>query len=109
MSNARTLAVADQLLLLEYELRSLGMWSGVAPSAEALASQVPFCVDSMKLDAWLQWIFLPRMRALIEAGAALPERCGITPVAEVEYPSHGGRLNGLMAILREIDRLLGAS
>lgn len=106
MSRARTLAVADQLLLLEHELRQLQMWSAIAPSAEALASQAPFCVDSMRLDAWLQWIFLPRMRALIETGAALPQRCGISPIAEVEYPSHGGRLNGLMAILREIDRLL---
>lgn len=106
MSDPRTLAVADQLLLLEYELRRQQMWSEQPPTPAAMASQSPFCVDSMRLEAWLQWIFVPRMSALIEGGAALPERCGISPIAEVEYASHGGRLDGLLAILRELDRLL---
>lgn len=108
MSDTRTLAIADQLLLLEHELRRQQMWTAEAPSAQALASQAPFCVDSMALEVWLQWVFVPRMTALIEAGSALPERCGISPVAEVEYASRGGRLDGLRAILREIDRLLDA-
>lgn len=106
MSDGRVLAVADQLLLLEYELRRQKMWSEQSPSPAAMASQAPFCVDSMALEAWLQWIFVPRMGALIECGAELPVRCGISAIAEVEYPSHGGRLDRLMAILQELDRLL---
>ena len=34
--DARLPALADQLLLIERELRVLGMWSSEAPSAEAL-------------------------------------------------------------------------
>ncbi|WP_258876037.1 YqcC family protein, partial [Pseudomonas aeruginosa] len=29
---------------------------------EALASPEPFCVDTLALEQWLQWIFLPRMK-----------------------------------------------
>ena len=106
MSDARTLAVADQLLLLEYELRRQQMWSEQPPGPAAMASQSPFCVDSMALEAWLQWIFVPRLTSLIETGSPLPERCAISPVAEIEYQPQGARLDGLMVILREIDRLL---
>ena len=41
--DARLPALADQLLLIERELRVLGMWSSESPSAEALRS----CCDSL--------------------------------------------------------------
>jgi uncharacterized protein YqcC (DUF446 family) len=39
--------VADQLLLIEQELRGMGWWAEESPSAVALASQAPFCVDAL--------------------------------------------------------------
>ena len=67
--DARVNALAEHLLLIERELRVLGWWQEQAPSAEALASQEPFCVDTLTFEQWLQWIFLPRMKQLLEAGA----------------------------------------
>ncbi len=78
-------ALADQLLQIERELRLLGWWSAQAPSAEALASQEPFCVDTLSFAQWLQWIFVPRMKLIIESDAALPARSGIRPMAEMVY------------------------
>ena len=83
--DARLPALADQLLLIERELRVLGMWSSEAPSAEALASQQPFCVDTLDFEAWLQWLFLPRMKQLLEMAGPLPAASGIRPMAEERY------------------------
>ena len=51
--DSRISALADQLLLVERELRVMGLWATEPPPAEAMASQQPFCVDTMDLEAWL--------------------------------------------------------
>ena len=99
--------IAQQLLLIERELRVLGLWSVDSPAPEALASVEPFCVDTLRFEQWLQWIFLPRMKQLLEAGAALPSVSGIQPMAEQVYG--GGqavKARGLIRLLGEFDRLL---
>lgn len=37
------------------------------PDADAFLSHEPFAVDTMLAHEWLQWIFIPKMRALIDA------------------------------------------
>jgi uncharacterized protein YqcC (DUF446 family) len=104
--DARVPTIAQQLLLIERELRVQGWWESQAPSAEALASPEPFCVDSLAFEQWLQWIFLPRMKDLLEAGAALPRVSGIQAMAEQVYGSQA-RARGLIALLGEFDTLIG--
>lgn len=107
--DARASAVAEQLLLIERELRVQGWWAEQAPSAQALASQQPFCVDTLAFEEWLQWIFLPRMKGLVEQGAALPSVSGIQPMAEQVYGSHSERARGLIRLLGEFDRLIAGT
>ncbi|WP_417311833.1 YqcC family protein [Ectopseudomonas khazarica] len=104
--DARVNALAEHLLLIECELRVLGWWQEQAPSAEALASQEPFCVDTLTFEQWLQWIFLPRMKQLLEADAALPSVSGIQPMAEMVYREQSGVARRLLELLGEFDRLL---
>ena len=104
--DARVNALAEHLLLIERELRVLGWWQEQAPSAEALASQELFCVDTLTFEQWLQWIFLPRMKQLLEAGAALPSVSGIQPMAEMVYREQSGLARRLLELLGEFDRLL---
>ena len=106
---ARVALLAEQLLLIERELRLLGWWDEQAPSAEALASQEPFCVDSLTFEQWLQWIFLPRMKQLLEADAALPSVSGIQAMAEMVYREQPGVARRLLELLGEFDRLLTAA
>jgi uncharacterized protein YqcC (DUF446 family) len=95
--------VAMLLIDLEAALRSHALWDSEAPDPLALASTEPFCVDTLDFAQWLQFVFLPRMRMLIDAGAELPQRCGIAAMAEVCLAaSHGGE--HVIAVLREIDR-----
>lgn len=104
--DARVPALAEQLLLIERELRVQGWWQAQAPSAEALSSQEPFCVDTLAFEQWLQWIFLPRMKLLLEAGAALPSVSGIQPMAEQVYGGQLVKAGALIKLLGEFDQLI---
>ncbi len=96
-------------MLIERELRVQGWWAEQAPSPRALASQQPFCVDTLAFEQWLQWIFLPRMKSLLEADATLPSVSGIQPMAEQVYGEHSERARGLIRLLGEFDRLIAGA
>lgn len=108
MSAAPVDQVADQLLLVERALRVQGWWDASPPSAQALASVEPFCVDTLDFAQWLQWIFLPRMKAIIEAGAELPAVSGILPMAEQVYGADSRAAAELLRALGDFDRLITA-
>ncbi|AOE87429.1 YqcC family protein [Pseudomonas sp. TCU-HL1] len=103
----RCVDVADQLLLIERELRGLGWWAEVPPSADALASQAPFCVDTLAFEEWLQWIFLPRMKVILENDLGLPHASGIRVMAEEVYRERLTDVSRLLDALGAFDRLIG--
>ena len=98
--------VAAILIDIEAELRQMGCWDAAAPSDEALASDQPFAVDTLSLPQWLQFIFLPTMYALIESEATLPEKCGITPMAEEYFRGRPESASGLITALQAMDTTL---
>lgn len=101
--------LADLLLLIEKELRALGWWTAEPPDARALASEQPFCVDTLPLQAWLQWVLLPRIKALLESDEALPRASGISVMAEEVFQSSGDQVLPLLQWLTEIDRVITES
>lgn len=102
----RLVEITRALDAVEYELRRLDLWHDGPPAPEAFLSTVPFALDTMELHQWLRWIFLARMRALVDAGGPMPSGCAVAPMAE-EFYKHGGRnVTGLVACLRQLDRLL---
>ncbi len=107
--DARLPLLAEQLLLIERELRLQDWWTATPPSAEALASQQPFCVDSLAFEEWLQWVFLPRMKLIVETGKPLPSASGIRPMAEVVYSERSSQAKALLELLGEFDRLIGGA
>ena len=83
------------------------MWSSVAPSDEALASTMPFMYDTLKVEEWLQWVFLPRLHALIDGNLDLPSSCSVEPLAEHEWTQRGVAKHGdVLRLIKEIDKLL---
>ncbi|MBA1261258.1 YqcC family protein [Stutzerimonas stutzeri] len=104
--DGRAPELAEQLLLIERELRALGTWEALPPDPQALASREPFCVDTLSFEQWLQWIFLPRMKAILESGAALPAASGILAMAEVVYRDSPSRVAGLLEALTKFDSLI---
>jgi len=108
MVEPRILEIADHLLLIERELQVQGWWSAEAPSAEALGSTVPFAVDSMAFEQWLQWIFLPRMKLILEHGHPLPNASGILVMAETVFTDRPEQSRELRRLLAAFDQLIGA-
>ncbi|MCV6625970.1 MAG: YqcC family protein [Cellvibrionaceae bacterium] len=99
-------AVAAALLQLQQVLQQQGLWQQQAPSAEALASSQPFCIDTLDFHQWLQFIFLPRMGELVQARAQLPPRCGIAPMVAEVYRAKPEIIAALEPLLLQLDELL---
>jgi len=64
---------------LQLAMQKLDLWQAVPPSQDAFLSEEPFAIDTMSPEEWLQWIFIPRMFALLESGAELPSKIAVSP------------------------------
>ena len=99
-------ALASALVDLEQQLHINRLWASQAPSPEALASQQPFCIDTLSFEQWLQYVFLPRMRLLINERRELPRECAIAPMAEQAFAGEGVACAGVIASLARVDLLI---
>ncbi len=93
---------------IEAELRQLQLWSSVAPDSAALASTLPFCYDTLSFAQWLQFVFLPKMRALVAARGPLPTKSAIHAMAEEALAPITADKVLLIQLIAELDRQLGA-
>ncbi|AMB87134.1 pseudouridine synthase [Pseudomonas agarici] len=107
--DGRLLLIADQLLLIERELRIQGWWDELPPPAQALASVEPFSVDTLEFEQWLQWVFLPKMKIILEQNLPLPNASGILAMAEMVYAQRPGQGRTLQELLARFDQLISES
>ncbi|WP_101760205.1 YqcC family protein [Oceanicoccus sp. KOV_DT_Chl] len=101
--------VASLLMDIELLLRNSGQWQKDSPSAKALASVEPFCIDTLTFVQWLQFIFLPKMRLLLEQQQTLPVRCAIAPMAAEYFNKININADELLSVLESLDQLLSAA
>ena len=90
---------------LQHTMTRLALWQSIPPSAEAFLSEQPFALDTMQPTEWLQWIFIPRMYALLESHAPLPSQIAISPYLE-EALKEEDYLAELLIPIIEIEKLL---
>lgn len=98
--------LGGRLLQVEAELRALQLWELDSPPAEALASTEPFALDQLRFSQWLQFVFLPRMKLMIETESPLPASCSIAPMAEECFKAESINGAAMVAHLAAIDGLL---
>ncbi len=98
--------VASLLIDLEGQLRQLNLWQQCLPSSEELASVEPFCVDTLTFPQWLQFVFLPRIRELIEQQQSLPNNCAIGPMAQTYFSGLNVASMDLVAVIEQLDEVL---
>ncbi|GGE71687.1 hypothetical protein GCM10011533_25050 [Streptosporangium jomthongense] len=98
--------VADCLLSIEMELRKLDMWASQRPPEDAFRSTEPFCLDTLAFTQWVQFVFLERMKVIVENGHPLPEVSGIAPMAEEYFRGRPESGQGLIRELEVFDQLL---
>ncbi len=102
------MSAEPQILLhaIERELKALSWWESVPPSARALASTEPFCLDTLSFPQWLQFVLLPRMQVLLDAGAPLPSRISIYPMAVESFKPLPEDTDGLEEAIARLDECL---
>lgn len=98
--------ILERLDDIESELKRLALWDSAQPSAEALASQLPFCVDTLSFPQWLQHIYLPHLRELIDQQQALPKGAQVTPMAQEYFKPLGLDTKALILHLAVVDHQL---
>ena len=98
--------LAASLIDIESELRQLMLWQEQPPAAELLMSDQPFCIDTLTLPQWLQFVFLPRLYQMIERRQPLPANCAVTPVAQEYFNGLDLPVQALLEALESVDRLL---
>ncbi|NMH59721.1 YqcC family protein [Alteromonas sp. MYP5] len=86
-------------------MKHRGLWSNKRPSAAALASTEPFACDSLSFNQWLQFIFIPRFKALILNHRPLPATIAISPAAQVWLADEVA----IQKVLTEIDQTVAAN
>ncbi len=84
---------------LQQELKNIALWEEAMPEVDALASEEPFCIDTLNLSQWLQWIFIPEMSYLLEQHMPLPNYCGIHEVAEEAFSGMDVGIEPLLSII----------
>ncbi|MEW5754824.1 MAG: YqcC family protein [Pseudomonadota bacterium] len=103
---SRSTQLRGLLSELEFELRALHFWSIEPPAASALQSQTPFCCDTLLLQEWLQWVFIPRLAKLLDEGRSLPRNCNVHAYATEALKGVELDIGNLLRIIETIDRLL---
>lgn len=101
--------IADCLLGIEMELRQLGLWETERPRDDAFQSTEPFCLDTLAFTQWVQFVFLERMKLIVENNHPLPAVSGIAPMAEEHFR---GRPESGLRLIREleaVDQLLSGN
>ena len=98
--------IADVLLEVEATLRSNGLWDACAPACSALNSTQPFCLDTLRFEQWLQWVFLPRMRHTLENAGPLPVKSGIFVYAREYLRKNDPSTNSLLTLMKRFDDLI---
>jgi uncharacterized protein YqcC (DUF446 family) len=96
-SPAEITALADAL---ERTMRALGAWSDRAP--ELRPFRLPFAMDAMPFEHWLQLVLAPRLREIAAAGGPLPPRSELAAHAVREFDGQDA-MTPLVDVLRRID------
>lgn len=87
-------------------MRKGGLWQSVAPSQEKLASRQPFAIDTLTPEEWLHWVFIVRMREMINTQQPLPVGFEISPYFEQAWQT--GEHQALLALISDIDKAFSA-
>ncbi|MED5388430.1 MAG: YqcC family protein [Pseudomonadota bacterium] len=88
---------------LQAELDQQGLWETHPPSPTAFDSSTPFFADTMDFSQWLQWVFIARFRAILDANHPLPGQCDVAPMAEEALKEMDADITEVINLLKQFD------
>ena len=92
---------------IEQALRGSGLWTddSLRPNKEAFLSTVPFCLDTMELHCWFQYVLIPKVYELLKTPELLPKKLCVHTVSEEYYRGKWRDYRSLLVALRRFDAL----
>lgn len=89
---------------LSQRLQSAQMWDDEPPQTSSLQSVQPFAVDTLAPEQWLQWVFMPKMKHLMDNHQPLPSGFSIAPYFE-EVWKDDSQMQTVLDVIRAIDEV----
>ncbi|HYY96708.1 MAG TPA: YqcC family protein [Pyrinomonadaceae bacterium] len=103
--------VAGKIAEIEEELKRLGLWQDGPLREEQYEFRQAFAADTMTFTQWLQFVLVPKVKGIIEAGGEFPARSEVGAKAFREFvmwPAYGDLdTERLLRLLDEFDALFG--
>lgn len=96
--------IAEAVDGIEGQLRQLGVWQAQPPDADRLDFCAAFGADKLTFFEWLQWVLLPRVRAILGGDGEFPDHSEVGVYAVRELDGYRGA-ESLMSRLCEFDQL----
>jgi uncharacterized protein YqcC (DUF446 family) len=101
--NVDSYQVAQQKLeRIEAELIALGWWRDEPLPHEMMEFRAPFAMDTMPFAYWLQFVFIPSVRAIIARRGSFPQSSHVGAQAVREFDGVD-KANNLIARLIDFD------
>jgi len=102
--NDRSAEVSGAVAAIEAEMRRMGIWQEEPLPPEAYDFRAAFGMDTMAFSQWLQFIFIPRVRSIIEEGGKFPSESHVGTQAIREFDGVP-EASSLVSLLVEFDGL----
>ena len=103
---SQALSLLSLLTQLKQAMQHVELWHSDAPTAAALASDAPFCVDTLHFSQWLQFVLHPKLLQLIDQQQPLPSNIAVLPMAEHAFQLEAKPTEAILVIIGQIDQLL---
>lgn len=96
--------VEAKLAAIEAEMRRIGLWQSEPLPGAAYAFQEPFAMDTMAFPQWLQFVFIPRVKSIVQVRGEFPSSSSVGTQAIREFDGYS-EATKLVALLCEFDEL----
>ena len=96
--------VTDAIDRVEAELKRIGYWRNEPLPAEMYQFSQAFAMDTMPFSYWLQFIFIPRVRSIIEVAGEFPTSSMVAAQAVREFDG-ADEASELLSALSDFDAL----
>ena len=96
--------VAKAISEIEAEMKDIGYWAAEPLSPEAYKFQAAFAMDTMAFSQWLQFVFVPRVKQIVEDKEEFPTGSMVAVQATREFDGVD-EADRLVELLSEFDAL----
>jgi uncharacterized protein YqcC (DUF446 family) len=90
---------------IEHEMKRIGYWQSDPLRPEQYQFRMAFAMDTLAFSQWLQFIFIPRVKSMLETGEKFPRdsQNGAQAVREFDGDDVA---QGLVALISEFDEII---